>query len=317
MELIKDNYLRGSGTGTSWHVEIDPPKRKVKSYFEETLEVAEYMYTNKTGRLHLLLSGGLDSHYVFNVFKRLKFDFTPIIIRFVGKNYHTDYNFYDTFYAFELCQNHNIDPLVIKFDFDEFRSSGECLELQHEIKCSSWGIAAVLQAAGMVDGFTVWGNDPPYLRFNEETNAWELEEEEKIHSLLRFYSVRNLQGCPFLLSYTPEMMLSFLLDPHIVDLVNGKYPGKKGTNSTKSYVFNNGSDFNMPHYNHDIVGHVDEHIKKHRIKLHGWELVERIFGPKTSKDTSLDIDYYNHKKLYQGCYKEDYYKLVNRLSIHQ
>jgi hypothetical protein len=319
VELIKDNYLRGSGTGDTWHVEIDPPKKKVKSYFEETLLSAEYMYDNKTGKLLLMLSGGLDSEYVFRVFHYLKFDFTPVIFRLIGKYHYTDYNHNDIKYAFELCKKYNITPVVIEFNFDKFFDSGELFELMHKWRCRGIGVTTLLKIVESLDGFTVLGNDPPYLRFNKELNEWQLEEEEMIHSILRGYNGLNLQGCPFLLSYTPEMMLSFLLDPTIVNLANGSYPGKTGTNSSKSYVFNNGSDFNLEHYDFVLanklqdIGSTDKVMP--RYKQNGVEVIAHI--PYFRKQIQESIGYAVDRPLYQGCYKENYHDVVKRLSIHQ
>lgn len=46
IDLVKDNYMTSSGNGPSWKVNIQPPAKKIKTYFEETLEVAEYIYAN-------------------------------------------------------------------------------------------------------------------------------------------------------------------------------------------------------------------------------------------------------------------------------
>ena len=315
VELIKDNYLRGSGSGATWHVDIDPPKRKVKSYFEETLITSEYMYANKTGKLLLMLSGGLDSEYVFRIFRHLKFDFTPVIIRLIGKHYPTDYNAKDTVQGFRLCKTYDIEPIVIDFDFEEFFNSGEIFEIMHTWKCKGVGVATLCKVAESLDGFTVMGNDPPYLRYNKLTKEWQLEEEELIHTLLRFYQGKNLQGCPFLLSYTPEMMLSFLLDPRIVDLANGKFPGKEGTNSSKSYVFNNGSEFNMEHYDVNLAkkfaqGEMADVIIP-RYKQNGFETIINIpyFRKRIYADGACTR--------YTGCYKENYNDIIQRLSVHQ
>ena len=322
MELIKDNYLRGFGTGNTWHVEIDPPKRKVKSYFEETLITAEYMYANKTGKLLLMLSGGLDSEYVFRVFHHLKFDFTPIIVRFVGKYYHEDYNAHDTKQAFKLCKDFNVTPTVITFDFDKFVDSGELFENMHKFRAGGFGVASLLKIVESLDGFIVYGNDPPYMRYNETLKVWQLEEEEKIHAILRCFKGLNLNGCPFLLSYTPEMMLSFLLDPTIVNLANGMYPGKTGTNSSKSHVFNNGSGFNMDHYNFNLAktihaqGAINEYENLPRIKLHGFEIVAKLPWFHNQEEVKKNFNLYDNP-LYLGCYKENYHDVVKRLSIHQ
>jgi len=320
VELIKDNYLRGSGSEDTWHVEIDPPKRKVKSYFEETLITSEYMYANKTGKLTLMLSGGLDSEYVFRVFRHLKFDFTPVIVRFVGKHYHEDYNAHDTRNAFELCKNHNVTPTVITFDFDKFVDNGELFENMHKFHAGGFGVATLLKVVESIDGFTVYGNDPPYLRLNN--GVWQLEEEEMIHGILRVYEGLKLNGCPFLLSYTPEMMLSFLLDPRIVNLANGGYPGKTGTNSSKSYVFNNGSGFNMTHYDFALAeniyknGITSEVATTPRIKLHGFEVIARLPWFQNQEEVKKNFNIHNNPR-YLGCYKENYHDVVKRLSIHQ
>ena len=319
MELIKDNYLRSSGTGATWHVDIDPPKRKVKSYFEETLITSEYMYANKTGKLLLMLSGGLDSEYVFRVFQHLKFDFTPVIVRFIGKYYHEDYNAHDTKYAFKLCEKFNVTPTVITFDFDKFVESGELFEDMHRYRSGGFGISALIKVVASLDGFTVYGNDPPYMRLNN--GVWQLEEEEKIHAILRYYEGLKLNGCPFLLSYTPEMMLSFLLDPTIVKLANGMYPGKTGTNSSKSYVFNNGSEFNMDHYDFATAekliksGNTDRSTLP-RIKMHGWEVIVRLPWWQNQEEVKTHFHYREDSK-YLGCYKENYHDVVKRLSIYQ
>lgn len=319
MELIKDNYLRSSGTGATWHVDIDPPRRKVKSYFEETLITSEYMYANKTGKLLLMLSGGLDSEYVFRVFQHLKFDFTPVIVRFIGKYYHEDYNAHDTKYAFKLCEKFNVTPTVITFDFDKFVESGELFEDMHRYRSGGFGISALIKVVASLDGFTVYGNDPPYMRLNN--GVWQLEEEEKIHAILRYYEGLKLNGCPFLLSYTPEMMLSFLLDPTIVKLANGRYPGKTGTNSSKSYVFNNGSGFNMDHYDFATAekliksGNTDRSTLP-RIKMHGWEVIVRLPWWQNQEEVKTHFHYRENSK-YLGCYKENYHDVVKRLSIHQ
>jgi hypothetical protein len=54
MELLKNNYMRGSGSGDTWHVDIDPPTRKVGTYFQETLLATEYVNANRTGEIQLL-----------------------------------------------------------------------------------------------------------------------------------------------------------------------------------------------------------------------------------------------------------------------
>jgi len=302
MELTKNNYLYGTGHGNTWHVNIDPPKRQVKTYFEETLEAVEYIHANKTGKFLVLYSGGLDSQYVCEVLLYLKMDFDPVIIQL--KNNNGDIlNMHDIKFAYEFCNNKNLKPIVYDLNFETFIESGRNVEIAESVTCCSFALPATMHVASQLDGYSLLGNDPPYMRL-ESNNVWVLEELEYIHSLLRFYKKYNVNGCPFLLSYTPEMMLAFLLDPSIVKVGTGQCPGKTGTNSSKSYVFNNKSNFNMPIY---------DFVTKSRIKFTGYE---KIYHSELINHDNMKI-FEEYKKKWNGEYLEPYADVVKRLSVYQ
>jgi hypothetical protein len=301
MDLTKNNYLYGSGHGDNWVVNIDPPSKKVKTYFEETIDAVEYVYANKTGKFQVLYSGGLDSQYVCEVLLYLKIDFEPVIINLKKSNGDL-LNYHDTKYAYQFCDLKKIKPIVYDLDFEKFVGDGLHLEIAESVTCCAAALPATMYVASQLDGFSLLGNDPPYLRF--QNGEWYLEELEYIHSLLRFYKKYKVNGCPFLLSYTPEMMLAFLLDPRIQDLANGKYPGKLGTNSSKSYVFNNGSNFNMPVYDFTV---------NERIKLTGYE---EIYKSDIMNHPNMKI-FKEFKNKWDGAYLENYHHAVRRLSVNQ
>lgn len=303
MELTKDNYLWGTGSGDTWFVNINPPKKKVKTYYEETLEAVEYLYANKTGKFQVLYSGGLDSQYVCEVLLKLKMPFDPVIIRLQG-NDGTIYNNHDIKFAFDFCSVKNLKPIIYDLNFDKFYQSGKMLEIANSVSCCAIALPGTMFVASQLDGFTLLGNDPPYLRF-EKNQVWVLEELQYIHSLLRFYQKNNLNGCPFLLSYTPEMMLAFLLDQEIVKLGTGQLPGKKGSNSSKSHAFNNGSGFQMPYY---------DFTNNDRIKYTGYE---KIYKSKHMEHPNLSIFVNDFQKKWNGEYLEPYIEVVNRLSVNQ
>lgn len=304
MEYTKNNYLYGTGSGHTWHVNIDPPKRKIKTYYEETLETVEYVYANKTGKFTLLLSGGLDSQYVCEVLLKLKIEFDTVIVEYFDKQ-GNQYNDHDTSWAYEFCKSKNIKPKIIKIDFDNLVESGKAVEIARSIECCSAAVSHLLSIIDQIDGFILMGNDPPYLRFEKPQKIWVLEELQYIHGLLRYFKKHNISGCPFLLSYSPEMMLSFLKDPAIVKLGTGQVPGKLGSNSSKSYVFNNGSDFNMPVY---------DFSSNHRIKVHG---LEKIYQSSIRHHPNLSIFLDNFMNIWNGEYLEPYENAVERLSIYQ
>ena len=100
------------------------------------------------------------------------------------------------------------------------------------------------------------------------------------------------------------MMLAFLLDPIVVKLGTGQLLGKKGSNSTKSYVFNNGSNFNMPIY---------DFVTKSRVKFTGYE---KIYHSDIMNHPNMEA-VKNHREKWNGEYLEYYPDAVARLSQFQ
>lgn len=254
MDLLYNNYMRSSGNGPTWCVEIDPPTRPVKSYYEETVIAAEMIWATKEGPLQLCYSGGLDSEYVLAVLTKLGMKVDVIIMR-------TAYNYPETAYAFRYCEANNIIPTIIDLDYDKFVDSYEYLEIAESMKCAAWQLPSNMWLAKQLDGTVITGNDPPHMKLNQKNNLWYLDEEEIIHSQFNFWKQNKIKGTPFFLSYTPELMLSFLLDPTMERLANNEIPGKLGTNSTKVEVFNRDSGLQL----------------ENRLKKSGYELVEKSF----------------------------------------
>lgn len=265
MNFLHNNYMRSSGNGDDWCVEIDPPTRKVKTYFEESLIAAEMVYEQRNGPMHITYSGGLDSEYALSLFLKLGIPITPVIMNMTLPD-RTD-NSIETTYAYKFCESKNLTPKIVDLDFNNFVDSGKLVDICLTAKCCRPELAASFWLAEQLDGTVVTGNDPPHLKLNSGDNLWYLDEEEFIHSQFTYWGKKGIDGTPFLLSYTPEMMLSFLIDPTIEKLANHEFSGKLGTNSSKVYVFNNGSDFNLEQrtkrtgyenfYEHDFFKHPD------------------------------------------------------------
>lgn len=288
MELLFNNYMRSSGNGDTWHVDISPATRQVGSYFEETIKTLEYVYENKEGELFVLYSGGMDSEYVCECLLHMGIKFTPVIV--VLK---PNYNQHDIKYALDFCERKNLKPILYDVDYDKFVESGKIVEIATNMRSCSFRMPATMLPMTEIDGFFLLGNDPPYMRLNN--GVWQLEEEEVIHSIFNFYKHYNIKGCPFILSYNPEMMLSFLKDPTMEQLAHHQIPGKTGTNSTKVNVFNNNNgSFTI----------------ENRQKYTGYEFV-------------LNSEIFNHPNIqmlesfrpkWNGCFKVDYDVIVKHLS---
>ena len=287
MQLVDNNYLRSSGNGPTWTVEIDPPRRPVRSYYEETLIAAEMLWERKQSKLQLCYSGGLDSEYVLSILLKFGMTVEVVIMR-------TQYNYHETQYAFKFCEARNIKPTIIDLDYDKFVESGKLLEIAESMKCAAFQIPCNMWLASQLDGTVITGNDPPHLKLNPKDNLWYLDEEEIIHSQFNYWKMHGLEGTPFLLSYTPEQMLAFLVDPAIEKLANHGFPGRLGTNSTKVEVFNRGTGFNL----------------EQRTKQNGYEHVEtsQIFQ---HPDIQTIV---SRKDRWLGTSDHQYHKVVKTLS---
>lgn len=301
IELMKDNYMYGTGNGPDWHVHIDPPKRKVKSFYEESVEAIEYIHANKTGKFQVLYSGGVDGQYVIELLRRLKMPFDVTIIH-IKDSTGTLLNGHEIIYAHEYCLSRNITPNKYNLNFTDFVESGKMLEIAESVTCCSIALPGTMYVSSQLDGFKILGNDPAYLK--DINGVWTVEELEYSHGLLRFFEKHKVNGVPFFLQYTAEMELAFLLDPAVRDLVNGVDPTRKGSNSIKSIVFNRVSDFNIPVYD----------TATSKKKYTGYE---KIYNSDFAKQHPNLIAYNELRAKWNGEWYIPYHELVEKLSINQ
>ncbi len=302
IELMKDNYMYGTGNGPDWHVHIDPPKRKVKSFYEESVEAIEYIHANKTGRFQVLYSGGVDGQYVIELLRRLKMPFDVVIIH-LKDNEGKFLNGHDIVHAHEFCKSRNISPKVYDLNFTEFVESGKMLEISESITCCSIALPGTMHVCSQLDGFILMGTDPAYV-IKKEDDKWFLQELEYNHGSLRYFAKYKLNGVPCFLQYTAEMTLSYLLDPAIKKLVSNVDPTKEGNNAVKALVFNNGSNFNIPVYD----------PMTSRKKYTGYE---RVYNSSFAKEHPNLAIYTELRKKWNGEYLEAYDECVARLSVNQ
>lgn len=289
MVYTKNNYLRTLSSGRSFLAEIDPPLNKNSNYHEKTIEVAQEVYSNRQGKLYLMYSGGVDSEYILSIFLELKIDITPVIVRLKPH-----YNEHDIKYAFEFCESKKLKPLIIDIDFDSFVRSGKIIDIALEYQIAAYQFPSTFYAMSQLDGTVITGNHgPPHIFLDQETGMWKVDEIEPYHTVLKYFEKNKIYGCPFFLVYTAEQYLSFLQHPIMQDLVNNKFVGKLGNNSTKKFVYNDLSKYNLTD----------------RIKYTGYENIE---NSEIFQHYNLKI-FDDYKKLWWGTYCEPYVDIIQRL----
>ena len=112
------------------------------------------------------------------------------------------------------------------------------LETMTETECGYYQLSSTLYAADQLDGTILVAGGDPYCAIDPITNEWNLVDFEFHRSWDLWFDSRNKNGTSMILGYTPEMVLSFLTDPIIVDVVNNRVPGKLGTFSSRINVYN-------------------------------------------------------------------------------
>lgn len=283
--LTYNNFFQLSKDEKNYLVNFKPVTRSHDSFFQCVLRDAEYVWNNRTGRLKLLYSGGIDSEYMLNAFRYLKLDFDVVIIRL------QNYNEHDIQYALDYCRQYNIRAEIVNFDFDTFVKSGRMLSIASEIGCGWHQIPATLEVLLQLDGNIIMAGNEPHLN-KKQDNTWWLDVLEYQHAETKWFTKNNIDGTPFFMGYSAETFLSFLLEESIVNLVNNQKPGKLGTYSSRIEFYNKPWTM-LP-----------------RQKYTGYELIERseIFEHPNM------IEFKNLSTNFSNVFEIEYHRLVNLLT---
>jgi hypothetical protein len=244
---LKNSFIRPVGTGESWRLEIDPLPTRFENYFKESCNAAVEINDLKEGPLHLMYSGGIDSEYALNIFLHMGIDITPVIVRLLP-----DYNNHDIDYAFKFCQQHNLEPIVIDINFDEFVTSGKMTDINQLVKSSVIGRATTCYAMDFVDGSIICCEGDPHTIKYPGTEDWYFMAAQDDYTFENYMNAKGIDGTSFFNGYTPEMVSAFLVDPIMRDLADNKIPGKLGNKSSKNIIYTRDSNFEMetrPKYN--------------------------------------------------------------------
>ena len=285
--LTKNNYLRQFGTGNTFNINIDLLPTKFDNHFIESCRAAEEIYYNKQGKFHILYSGGLDSEHTLAVFLHLGLDVTPVIIQL-----NTGYNKHDIDYAFQYCESKKLKPVVIDIDFDNFVRSGQMLSIAKDIKSEVYHRSATAYAAGLLDGTVLLCDIEPYIKLNTKDKKWYYSIFEHDYAITNYFIQKGIYGTTHFGCWTPEMTISFLSDERIQNLARNKFPGRLGSESSKYYVYNRHSNFNL------VV----------RQKYTGYEIIEKseIFNHESFEELK------QFGRTCNGSYVRDYFEMMKK-----
>jgi hypothetical protein len=293
-----------------WTVRYGQSHRMPLSFRAECNETARVIRRNTNLPIVVLFSGGVDSEVALRAFVESGIEVSVAILRF-----RDDLNVHDFAWAVSACELLKVPYRFYDLDLLEFWQT-EAMKYAHETQCVSPQLLSTMWLIDQIDGYCVLGSGEHYLAKRKipdqaitETNYlrshWDLIEKEKIAAWYRHFLVRGRDGCPGFFQYTPELMLSWLVDPLAVELWNDRIPGKLDSTSSKLRFYRQHFDLRVrPKYSgFEKVSDRDLEIRKHLYDLFpdsDWGFSTPVL--KLLKDLSPQPETYPPKQLISPVY---------------
>jgi len=286
IEYRKNDFFIDSGTGKDFKVELKPILRPNKSYCEELILNAKEIWEQKDGPLYVLYSGGIDSELILKVFLSLNMSPIPVII-----SLQPNLNNHDIKYAFDFCKKNSLTPLVVDINIVDFEKSNEFIDISILANTTNHYDIPAMKVALSLDGTVLCGYEEPTLSLIN--NTWYYVEKETWAGWRKLYRSGKLTGTSAFHSWSAETLLSFMIDPDIIKLVENKIPDRLSSLASRHAVYGK-------------LFHMDP-----RPKFTGWEYVH------ISKEFDSMKQIASFMKTDKKCgeYKIEYNSLIEMLSI--
>lgn len=185
-------------------VKFGPCKEPPKSLDIEMANAVKKIAAAATKPIYVAMSGGIDSELIARVMLQEKVPFTPLILK-----YERDANAMDIKYAFDFCKQHNLTPEVPTIDITDFFVKtintpyilGNCAHLMH---------MHLMRYAASLGGMAVIGVGEQ--RYEKENGKISIPVPRERIAVTHFMQAEQVEGVSAFYCYTPELMLSLLLE---------------------------------------------------------------------------------------------------------
>lgn len=204
---------------------------KPLSFKEELILAAKSVMDHYTTTPSILFSGGLDSEIMLRAFIQAGAKPNVYIYR-----YEKDYNIYDVSYAVTVCSILGIEYKIIDFNLEKFFSTdAERLSELAQIDrpralpyCSFIELTEGIPILGASD-LTVFRTTDDY----STKGSWAIRCWEHDVAWSKFIRTIGKPAIGEWFKWTPGLVLSYTKTKWCQQLVQDKFPGKLGVNSTK------------------------------------------------------------------------------------
>jgi hypothetical protein len=212
---------------------IDRDYYRESSWLNEQYRTARLIADDFGSDLAIMFSGGTDSEIVLRAYKHIGLKPRSVFIKF--KN---DYNISDLKIADQIARELDFKLEIIEFDVKEFYLSGQAMEFSEAIQCRQIAYLTIYHHILNLQCPAVMGGEMLLRRHVDQSGSrwYYCFRENEDASAMRF-SIKY--GIPLVnewFSYTPEMMLYYLEEPGIEQLLTNRYNYKMSSVSSKNDI---------------------------------------------------------------------------------
>lgn len=212
---------------------IDMAQYKSSNYVKELQRTADNVYGDFGKEMVVFLSGGTDSEIVVRNFLDIGIRPECAVIKFKD-----DYNLPDVIEAQAIATELDLKLNVIDFDVKEFYYSGEAKEFGNSLQCTQVTYLMVYYNILKLGRPAVMGGEALLTRgVSARGIEWYYTfRENEDASAMRFSLKYDLPLVNEWFSYTPELLLYYLEDSGIQDLISNRYNFKLTSVSSKNAI---------------------------------------------------------------------------------
>jgi hypothetical protein len=213
--------------------QIDVDHYRRSNYAEELKRTADLIYKDLGKDVAVMLSGGTDSEIVLRNFLDIGVKPNCYTIKFKD-----DYNASDVNEAIDLAKELDVPLHIIDLDVKEFYNSGLASEFGKQLQCTQVTYLVVYHSILKLGLPAVMGGELLLKRnINTNPSSWYFcIRENEDGSAMRFSQKFNIPLVNEYFSYTPELMLYYLEDTGIQNLVSSTYNYKLSSVSSKNDI---------------------------------------------------------------------------------
>jgi hypothetical protein len=220
--------------------------RTPMSFTLECIDVATKIRDCYPGEKYsILFSGGVDSEVLCQSFLLAKIPFVVDILRFKD-----GYNDHDIKYAIDWCINNNVTYRIHELDIIEFYNSKEYIPLGIKYQSSQIAQIQLIWLMNRIDdaipilgtGEVFFEQKPDFKGFltdgvHRPPRWFYYVRENNDLSIPKYAYINHRPVISEYFSFTPEIMLSYAIDPLVTKLITNQLPGKRSVQQIKLDVY--------------------------------------------------------------------------------